>query len=517
MKKVITASGVLVALMLASSLWLFQGDPPDWRTTPSYNVEKVKAQSRASGPLRREGIDSLYFTDGTGKAIYLTGSHVWNNFQDVEPPFRTNTEGHMIEPGTKSVEKFDFADYLRFLEKENHNFIRLWTWEQSAWVPWLASKPTISPLPYLRSGPGIALDGKLKFDLTQFDQEYFDRLRSRVIAAGERGIYVSVMLFQGWSVDSKGMSGGKSPWLGHPFNRANNVNGVDGDPNGDGEATEAHTLQVAQVTALQEAYVRKTVATLNDLDNVLWEISNESDAVSNDWQYHMIEFLKQCEAEQSKQHPVGMTFCVLNGQNADLFRSPADWISPNSTREENYRENPPAGDGRKVIISDTDHLWGMGGSRAWVWKSFARGLNPIYMDSPAMPQCESIRRAMGMTLAYANRMNLSAMKPRGELASSGYCLANPGEEYLAYAPLEVPWLESRRFFGRLQRPIRKIRRLFPTKVALDLSSQPAEFSVEWFNPSTGETQMEHSIKGGKKQSLTAPFRGDAVLYVRKKA
>ena len=38
----------------------------------------------------------------------------------------------------------------------------------------------------------------------EFNQEYFDRLRSRVIAAGECGIYVSVMLFQGWSIESKG-------------------------------------------------------------------------------------------------------------------------------------------------------------------------------------------------------------------------------------------------------------------------------------------------------------------------
>ena len=48
-----------------------------------------------------------------------------------------------------------------------------------------------------------------------------------------------------------------------------------------------------------------------------------------------------------------------------------------------------------------------------------------------------------MTLAYANRMDLVAMKPHGEIASSGYCLANPGEEYLVYVPLEVPWLENR--------------------------------------------------------------------------
>ena len=55
-------------------------------------------------------------------------------------------------------------------------------------------------LPFLRTGPGVALDGKPQFDLSQFDPNYFDRLRSRVLQARDRGIYVSVMLFNGWSV-----------------------------------------------------------------------------------------------------------------------------------------------------------------------------------------------------------------------------------------------------------------------------------------------------------------------------
>ena len=46
----------------------------------------------------------------------------------------------------------------------------------------------------------------------------------------------------------------------------------------------------------------------------------------------------------------------------------------------NYRTNPPPADGRKVILTDTDHLWGVGGDVAWVWKSFLRGLNPLFMD-----------------------------------------------------------------------------------------------------------------------------------------
>jgi hypothetical protein len=39
--------------------------------------------------------------------------------------------------------------------------------------------------PWSRTGPGKAKDGKPKFNLDSFDQTYFDRLRERVIAAGE--------------------------------------------------------------------------------------------------------------------------------------------------------------------------------------------------------------------------------------------------------------------------------------------------------------------------------------------
>ena len=73
-----------------------------------------------------------------------------------------------------------------------------------------------------------ALDGKPKFDLTKFDEDYFDRLRSRVSAAGEQGIYVSVMLFQGWSIETERLEPRMTKsWRGHPFNRANNINGVE--------------------------------------------------------------------------------------------------------------------------------------------------------------------------------------------------------------------------------------------------------------------------------------------------
>jgi hypothetical protein len=327
--------------------------------------------------------------------------------------------------------------------------------------------------------------------LDRFNQAYFDRLRSRIIEAGNRGIYVSIMLFDGWSIESKNEN--HHPWIGHPFNGSNNINGIDGDVNADGQGTETHTLQNATVTAYQEAYVDKVIDTVNDLNNVLYEISNEDfgSAENTAWQYHMIDYIKQYEATKSKQHPVGMTV-QWPGDDGDLYASHAEWISPNGA---------PVADGSKVILFDTDHLGGQG-DRQWVWKSFARGLDPIYMDSydgqangrgatdPTQNDID-VRANMGYVLSFANRMNLEDMTPRPDLCSSEYCLANPsssGAEYLVYLPSGG-------------------------SVVVDLSETLGTLKVEWFNPEDGIILDDGVTAGGSEKSFASPFSSDTVLYL----
>ena len=65
-------------------------------------------------------------------------------------------------------------------------------------------------------------------------------------------------------------------------------------------------------------------------------------------------------------------------------------------------------------MSDTDHLWGhTGGDSLWVWKSFMRGLNVLFMEEllPSPTWQDSARVAMGQVRRFADRMNLAAMKP----------------------------------------------------------------------------------------------------------
>ena len=76
-----------------------------------------------------------------------------------------------------------------------------------------------------------------------------------------------------------------------------------------------YTLDHEEITRLQEAYVRKVIETVNEFDNVLYEISNENHPGSTRWQYHMIRFIKQTESGMGKSHPVGMTFQYRGGSN----------------------------------------------------------------------------------------------------------------------------------------------------------------------------------------------------------
>ncbi|MCI0625265.1 MAG: hypothetical protein L0387_27080 [Acidobacteria bacterium] len=198
-------------------------------------------------------------------------------------------------------------------------------------------------------------------------------MRARLIAARDRGIYVSVMLFEGWELQRT------DAWKYHPFNPSNNVNAVDADADKDGKGLGYNTIERTEmgkrVLVLQEAYLRKVIETVSDLDNVLYEVCNEAGDYSTEWQYHVISFVKKEEAGRPKQHPVGMTFQWPPGKNEKLFNSPADWISPGVGEAMEYRESPPADYKGKVIVNDTDHLWGhTGGDSVWVWKSFTRGM-----------------------------------------------------------------------------------------------------------------------------------------------
>ncbi len=450
-----------------------------------------------SGPLTVSP-NPRYFADAAGNTLLLGGSHHWLN---------------LVDSGTVSPPPaFDYDAWLNFLATNHHNFFRLWAQDlpkknytiQDA-GPWFQS-----PHPWVRTGPGTATDGLPKFDLSLFNPVYFDRLRERVIKANARGMYVAIMLFDGYQVQFNRRADD-----GFPLTGSNNINGVN---DGGGTASQNLSVVPANVLAAQDAYVRKVVDTVNDLPNVLYEISNESGSYSTGWQQHMIALIKSYEVTKLFQHPVGFTFQYSGGTDAALYASSADWVSP--------EERLPANNGtRHVINNDTDHSYywtfmkseGPQLNRAFVWKNCAAGNSAMFMDPYLMPwtssgnlrnaptgcgagpSCtnvdpswNSIRKNIGYMLDLANRLPLATMTPQPALASTTHCLARAatnGAAYLVFAPSGGSF-------------------------TVNLSATTNLLKVAWLNPSTGATTNVPSVNGGSSaRSFTTPFSGDAVLQL----
>jgi hypothetical protein len=98
---------------------------------------------------------------------------------------------------------------------------------------------------------------------------------------------------------------------------------------------------------------------------------------------------------------------------------------------------------------------------------------------------------MGRALDFANRMNLATMTPQPALCSTTYCLADASgadAEILVYLPSGGT-------------------------TTVNLGAASGTFNVEWRNAATNAVVSGGTTTGGATRSFTAPFTGDAILYI----
>jgi hypothetical protein len=495
------------------------------------------------GPLKQSTVNTRYFVNPAGNSVFLSGSHTWDDSQDTD----TNVGS--------TPAAFDFTAYVNFLKAHNQNATILWHKDLPEYCGWDVSGSTwrMAPWPWMRPGPGVASDGNPKFDLTQLNQAYFDRLRAQVMQLQQNGIYAIVQLFDGNQLTSYRCSTD-----GFAFTGTNNVNGInDGYTSGScGVGSMTMTTNNA-ITNFQDAYVKKAIDTLNDLPNVLYEIAEEQPGTAFSscqgyggassmtwWAPHMFGLIKTYEAGgtwegitypgKPAQHPYGIG--SMNYQDrlspegdAAVYGSTAVWIAPSiNAGVDMFPSNVPVNNQGKVVISDSDHALGWkamlnsdgtvkdASLRGYIWENITQGaeglvfMDPYVIDwssSPTRNACQSpvfqvcsgvdtkydkFRSSQGLAQAYVNgKIDFVKATPQGSLSSTGFCLADnaaTGAEYLVYAPSGGTF-------------------------TVNLSATTRALNVEWFNPATGATTTGAAISGGSTKSFTAPFSGDAVLYI----
>jgi hypothetical protein len=155
----------------------------------------------------------------------------------------------------------------------------------------LAPRPEKYISPWPRSQTKGAKDGGNKFDLTRWNDAYFERLRKFVAAASDRGLVVEFVLFCPFYEENL--------WEINPMNARNNVNGLRTI-----RRTEAYALKYPDIQQHQEAFVRKVVRELNSFDNLYFEICNEPyfGGVTPEWQARIVSVLVEEEMQLPKRH-----------------------------------------------------------------------------------------------------------------------------------------------------------------------------------------------------------------------
>ena len=445
-------------------------------------------QSPAQGLLRVSTINPRYFTtagDRTGKAVFMVGSHNWQVLQDrSDKPL------------------FDYPAYLEFLKAHNHNFFRMWYYDTPhAALSWPYFY--LSPVPFNRPGLGNTIDNSgLKFDVTSFDESFFTRLHDRCLQAQEAGIYVDVMLSGAWwPYLPDDPVGHHSAWEYGYWNPQNNVNGYSLTRDQCYTDTPAAQAWVAKM----DAFIKKMVHTVNDLDNIVFEVSNEGRRHTFAWQKHVIDLVHNYERHfEPKQHLIGFTAGpggpTDESDNIVYLSSNADWVSLFA-----YHTVPAVDPATKPDLLDTDHTWGVGGTVDYLWRSMMRGHNNIYMDpygqlaDPVAPNDPPslMRAVLGYQRTLADSCDLIHMLPDAAAASTRYALVNPGFEYLVYHSND----ESS-----------------PTPATITIHNMPAKkFNYEWVSP-TGGVRMGGgsitTIPGDNNFPPPAPTLSTSVLHVR---
>ncbi len=411
---------------------------------------------------------------------------------------------------------FDYATYLQELEARRLNNTRVFS---GAYVEPMGAfniaKNTLAPSPERYIAPWARSDqtgdakGGNKFDLTRWDENYFQRLRDFVEQAGRRGVVVEMNLFCPFYDEVQ--------WTLSPQNASNNVNDI-----GSVERTKVYTLdQNGGLLAVHEAMTRKIVTELNEFDNIYFEICNEPyfGGVTIEWQHHIAEVIAETERTLPNQHLISQN--IANGSERISNPHPAisifnfHYASPPTAVAENYALNKPIGDNETGFRGTEDAHYRI---EAWQFilaggalynnldYSFVAGHERGDFEYPATQPGggnPGFRQQMTVLRDFINSFNFVRMHPNTEFMSGGvpekmqvYPLVEAGQQYAAYF-VEADNLAQQSF-----------------SLAVDLPA--GEYDVQWIDVLSGKPIKSEHLKSPDTKTIHSPeFQREIALSIRR--
>jgi hypothetical protein len=416
---------------------------------------------------------------------------------------------------------FDYIKYLDAMQRDGMNYTR--TFSGSYIEPAGAfgiQRNTLGPAngrflaPWARSGG--------RYNLDEWNPEYFARLKDFVKRAGEHGVIVELTLFSS--------TYGEAQWAVNPFNPVNNGNATDVT-----DFRKLHTLDNGNSSVYEERLVRKLVRELNGFDNVIFEIQNEPwaerqvmgeeinpyipdmrrwpnavelpDEPSMAWQARIAALIQDEEATLTKRH--------LIAQNYSNFRAAVKGIAPGVSIINFHYAYPEAawwnfGEGKMIACDETGFMgtadaqyrqeaWRFllagGGSFNNLDYSFTVGREDGTDTAPNGPGGGSpaLRKQLKVLADFLRWFDFIRLRPdqNSVLRSPGLrasALSNPGIAYAIYLTGDGP-------------------------SEIEIATPPFEYRAEWLDPKTGATlgSQSLSVRSGPLKLLTPEFREEIAL------
>jgi len=420
---------------------------------------------------------------------------------------------------------FDYRKYLETLGRDGMNYTRVFS---GAYVEpegaFNIARNTLAPLPgrficpWARSDqPGYANGGN-KFDLSKWDDAYFERLKDFVGYAEQQGVVVEMTLFCPMYEDKQ--------WRLSPMNAANNVNDL-----GAIKRTDVHTLdQHGGLLAVQEALTRKIVTELNAFDNVIFELCNEPyfGGVTLAWQHRIADVIVETERNLPQQHLIAQNIANKSARIADPHPAVSifnfHYATPPETVAMNYHLNKPIGDDETGFRGQSDSVYRTEG---WDFLiaggalynhldySFAAGFEDGTFQYPsAQPGGGSpaLRKQLRILRDFIDGLDFIRMKPDNSVIKGGIpaggsarALVQPGRAMAIYVR-DGSLTKS----GAAVPPVAGDASAGPANLQIELPA--GAWQAEWLDPKAGRIAGAGRIEGGGVRPLEIPeFETDIAL------
>jgi len=403
---------------------------------------------------------------------------------------------------------FDYSTYLDELQSNGLNLTRIFT---GAYLEpegeFNINNNTLAPkagrfiCPWIRSSKQGAPNPAHQFDLTQWNDSYFNRLKNIASAAHKRGVIIELAFFCPFYNEKL--------YQLSPLNPANNINGV-----GPVKHTDVYTLDKnAGLLPVQEALVRKIVTELKEFDNLIYEICNEPyfGGVTMEWQHHIADVITETEKKFQSRHLISQNIANGSAIIKDPHPSVAvfnfHYAAPPYAVAQNYHLGKVIGDNETGFAGNKDSTY-----RREAWEflmaggglfnnldySFAVGHEKgsfVYPSTQPGGGSTALRKQLSYLKDFMYHFDFIRMRPDSMMnikapQTRSYGLSEPGKQYAIY--------------------FRSAREL-----NVEMMLPPGNYQLEWLNPVTGIKDKKIVIKhaGGKVGIIAPKYSEDAALSV----